>query len=104
MIVEVPTFPGCVVPARPIGTLITRDKKGEDQKILAVPRGDPRFSGIRGRRDLAPHWLREIRTFFATYKTLEGDEPELSGWRNAPTAWSVIDRARARRSSGLGAS
>jgi inorganic pyrophosphatase len=47
VIVEEPTFPGCVVPARPIGTLFMRDSKGEDEKILAVPVGDPRFDEIR---------------------------------------------------------
>src|SRR5690348_9129624 len=73
VIVEEPTFPGCVVPARPIGTLFMRDAKGEDEKILAVPVGDPRFDEIKTLDDLAPHWRLEIETFFATYKTLEGD-------------------------------
>src|SRR6267143_3952331 len=30
IIVEEPTFPGCVVPARPIGTLLMRDERGDD--------------------------------------------------------------------------
>jgi inorganic pyrophosphatase len=42
VIVEEPTFPGCVMPVRPIGTLFMSDSKGEDEKILAVPVGDPR--------------------------------------------------------------
>jgi inorganic pyrophosphatase len=100
VIVEEPTFPGCVVPARPIGTLFMRDAKGEDEKILAVPVGDPRFDEIKTLDDLAPHWRLEIETFFATYKTLEGDDAEVQGWRGVDVAWKVIDAARARHRQG----
>ena len=96
VIVEEPTFPGCVVPARPIGTLFMRDSKGEDEKILAVPVGDPRFDEIRRLGDLAPHWQKEIETFFATYKSLESDDTEVGGWHDEKTAWRVIDAARKR--------
>src|SRR2546423_7145328 len=37
VMVEEPTFPGCLVSARPIGVLIMQDEKGEDSKVLAVP-------------------------------------------------------------------
>src|SRR5688572_2515035 len=59
-----PTFPGCVVEARPIGLLDMIDEKGRDQKVLAVPAGDPRFAPIADLSDLAEHWLREIMHFF----------------------------------------
>ena len=38
----------------------------------------------------------EIETFFATYKTLEGDVPLASGWRGAAAAWTAIEAARKR--------
>lgn len=94
VVVEEPTFPGCIIPSRPIGTLLMRDSKGPDEKILAVPVGDPRFDTIRDLKDLAPHWLREIETFFATYKALEGDDVELTGWRGSRMAWSLIEKSR----------
>ena len=94
VIVEEPTFPGCIVPARPIGTLLMRDSKGEDEKILAVPVGDPRFDEINELTDLSKHWLREIETFFATYKELEGDAVTLGGWQGAKTAWALIEKSR----------
>ena len=94
VVVEEPTFPGCVIPARPIGTLLMRDSKGEDEKILAVPIGDPRFDEIKELTDLPKHWLREIETFFATYKELEGDAVSLGGWKDAKTAWSLIEKSR----------
>ncbi len=99
VVVEEPTYPGIIVPTRPIGTLLMRDEKGEDEKILGVPLGDPRFDDVRELSDLAPHWLREIETFFGTYKQLEAAEVELRGWKGARTAWSLI--ARSRRKGGL---
>ncbi|HEX9496531.1 MAG TPA: inorganic diphosphatase [Candidatus Limnocylindria bacterium] len=97
VIVEEPTFPGCVMAARPIGTLFMRDAKGEDEKILAVPVGDPRFDEIRTLDDLAPHWRKEIETFFSTYKVLEADDTEVRGWHDETVAWKVIDAARERK-------
>ena len=94
VVVEEATFPGCIVPARPIGTLLMRDSKGEDEKILAVPVGDPRFDEIKELTDLPRHWLREIETFFATYKELEGDAVTLGGWKGAQVAWSLIEKSR----------
>lgn len=96
VVVEEPTFPGCVVPARPIGTLLMTDEQGDDEKIVAVPVGDPRFAEVKELRDLAAHWRREIETFFSTYKTLEGKQKavRLRGWRNARTAWTLIERSR----------
>jgi inorganic pyrophosphatase len=86
-----PTFPGCVIPARPVGVLDMRDESGLDQKILAVPTGDPRFDDIRNLGDLQPHWLAEIENFFATYKTLEGTTTEVRGWLDAEAAWRIIE-------------
>jgi inorganic pyrophosphatase len=97
VIVEEPTFPGCVMSVRPIGTLFMRDAKGEDEKILAVPAGDPRFDEIKALKDLAPHWKKEIETFFATYKSLESDDTEVEGWNDEKSAWRVIEAARKRK-------
>ncbi len=85
-----PTFPGCIVPARPVGVLDMRDENGLDQKILAVPTGDPRFDGVNDLDDLQRHWLLEIENFFATYKTLEGTTTEIHGWLKAEAAWEII--------------
>jgi inorganic pyrophosphatase len=94
IMVEEPTFPGCLVAARPIGVLIMEDEKGQDSKILAVPGGDPRFEAIRNLEDVAQHWLREIENFFATYKYLQDIKTALKGWDDRAAAWRVIDEAR----------
>jgi len=62
-----------------------------------VPVGDPRFDEVRGLNDLGKHWLREIETFFATYKELESTKAaDVKGWHGADVAWRLIEDARAR--------
>lgn len=90
VVVEEPTFPGCLLRGRPIGVLNMVDEKGPDEKILLVPEGDPRFDGVDDIGDLAPHWLREIENFFQTYKTLEGKLTEVTGWNGAARANELI--------------
>jgi len=43
VLVEEPTFPGCVVRSRAIGMFRMTDEKGPDDKIIAVPARDPRL-------------------------------------------------------------
>jgi inorganic pyrophosphatase len=102
VVVEEPTFPGCFVRARPVGTLMMRDEKGEDEKILAVPHDDPRFNGVRKLSDLGEHWPLEISAFFRTYKELQGLETEVRGWHDVDVAWRIIEEAKERHSGQLG--
>lgn len=94
VIVEEPTFPGCHVRARPIGTLDMQDEKGPDEKILAVLEDDPRFGGIDAIEQLQEHWIKEIAAFFRTYKELQGVAVEVRGWQSVEDAWRVIAQAR----------
>jgi inorganic pyrophosphatase len=91
-----PTFPGCLVPVRPVGVLDMIDEKGRDQKVLAVPDGDPRFREVSDLSDLAMHFLAEIRHFFEVYKTLEQKETEIIGWQGAASAEETILAAQQR--------
>ena len=90
-----PTFPGCVVRARPIGVLDMADEKGHDYKILAVAHDDPRWEGTGALEDISPHRLREIENFFETYKRLEHRPTEVRGWLGVADAWRIIDDALA---------
>jgi inorganic pyrophosphatase len=91
-----PTFPGCHLPARPVGLLRMHDDKGEDEKILAVPVGDPRFEEFHTLEDVPAHWLREIENFFATYKLLEDKDTDLYGWEGVDRALQIIEESRGR--------
>jgi inorganic pyrophosphatase len=93
VVISAPTFPGCVVRARPIGVLDMADEKGHDHKVLAVAHDDPRYEGTVALEDLSSHLLLEIENFFRTYKTLEHRPTDVKGWLGAPDAWRIIDSA-----------
>ena len=94
--VSEPTFPGCLIRVEAIGVLEMRDEKGEDEKVLCVPRHDPNWSTVSRLEDL-PHQLRdEIANFFSIYKQLELKDVEVVGWHPREAAYAAIDRARAR--------
>jgi inorganic pyrophosphatase len=95
--VSEPTFPGCMIAVEVIGMLEMRDEKGEDEKILCVPRHDPNWSGIERLEDLPEQLRDEIANFFSIYKQLEYKDVEVVGWRPREIAYEAIERARARR-------
>lgn len=96
VLVQEPTFPGCMIEARPLGGLDMADEKGPDFKVLAVPVGDPRFSHYRSLEEVGDHWLKEIETFFATYKLLEPKQTEVLGWHDEAKAREMIAQCRDR--------
>ncbi len=96
VLVEEPTFPGCLIETRAIGGLDMADEKGPDFKVLAVPVGDPRFDHVHSLTDLSEHWLREIETFFATYKLLEPKQTEVLGWHDMTRTNEIIAACRKR--------
>jgi inorganic pyrophosphatase len=93
-----PTFPGCLIQARPIGLFRMRDEKGVDHKILCVPLHDPQWNHIHNLSDVPPHLLLEIEHFFDVYKELEKKKTAVEGWEDAPEARRIINEARLRYS------
>jgi inorganic pyrophosphatase len=62
--VSEPTFPGCIVEAKPIGLLKMADEKGPDDHVVCVPCHDPAWNQLDD-IDQLPRQLRdEIRHFF----------------------------------------
>ena len=96
VLVQEPTFPGCLIAARVLGGLDMQDEKGSDFKVLAVPVGDPRFDHVRSLPDIGEHWLREIETFFATYKQLEPKQTEVLGWHDLDETLRMVGACRDR--------
>jgi inorganic pyrophosphatase len=75
-----PTFPGCVIEARPVGMLKMIDKGELDYKVLAVPATDPNFDEYNDMSDLPTHFPKEVQHFFMVYKQLQGTESTNEGW------------------------
>ncbi len=53
VLMDQPTFPGCVIAARPIGMLEMIDGGDRDEKILCVPAADPRYANVKSLKDVA---------------------------------------------------
>jgi inorganic pyrophosphatase len=91
-----PTFPGCVVAARPLGALAMSDEHGTDYKVLSVSCKDPRFLETRSLPDASSHLLREIEHFFRVYKDLEEKEVEVLGWIDQEQTYRIITECHQR--------
>ncbi len=92
-----PTFPGCVIQARPIGAFLMKDEKGTDNKIVAVPleKIDPRFKEIQKIENLGGHLKKEIELFLADYKKLEKEKykfVKIEGWAGIEKAQEIIKK------------
>ena len=85
-----PTFPGCLIPVRPIGMFAMADEKGPDEKILCVPCEDPYWNGYRSIDELPALLRAEIEQFFSIYKELEHKSVEVGGWRSREEALAEI--------------
>ena len=90
VLVNSPSFSGCVIEVRPIGVLRMVDQGQKDEKILAVAQSDPVYREINDANQLFPHLLRQIEHFFSIYKSLEGKKTELDGWEGAEAARRII--------------
>jgi inorganic pyrophosphatase len=71
VLLEEPTFPGCLIRCRAIGMFRMSDEKGPDDKVIALPAGDPRQAHLRDITDIAEFDRLEIQHFFEVYKDLE---------------------------------
>jgi inorganic pyrophosphatase len=89
-----PTFPGCIIEAKPIGLFKMWDEKGPDEKILCVPIHDPMWNTIESLDGVPPHLLNEIEHFFKVYKELEKKKTGIEGWEGLDAALKVIAEAR----------
>ena len=89
-----PTFPGCLLSCRPIGVLKMIDSGERDDKIIAVPSGDPRFKEIQKLSDLSAHFKKEIKNFWENYAELQPNKRiKVEGWGGRKTAKRLISQA-----------
>jgi inorganic pyrophosphatase len=94
VLVDTPSFPGCVQEVRPIGVLMMVDQGQGDEKIIAVGEGNPRYNDVVSYEDIYPHILKEITHFFSIYKDLEGKSVQVNGWKGAEEAREIILKAQ----------
>ncbi|MHB1594022.1 MAG: inorganic diphosphatase [Streptosporangiaceae bacterium] len=97
VLLDEPTFPGCLIRCRVIGMFRMRDEKGADDKVLCVPATDPRMAHLTDIEDVPEYDRLEIQHFFEVYKALEpGKEVEAAKWVGRQAADEEIEACRQR--------
>jgi inorganic pyrophosphatase len=97
VLLDEPTFPGCIIACRAIGMFRMADEKGADDKVLCVVATDPRMAHYSDIGDVAEFDLLEIQHFFEVYKALEpGKAVEGFQWVGRAEAEAEIDNCRRR--------
>jgi inorganic pyrophosphatase len=102
VMVNEPTFSGCLIEARVVGMFRMKDKGADDYKVLGVPNADPLFGHVKKLEDVPPHFLREVEHFFGTYKQLEGAHTESLGWIGSEEATQEVRDSVDRFRAGMG--
>ena len=89
VLLQAPTFPGCLIQCRTIGMFRMTDEAGGDDKVLCVPAKDPRQEHLQDIHHVPEFDRLEIEHFFSVYKDLEpGKSVEGAEW---------VDRAAAEQ-------
>jgi len=94
VLVDDPTFPGCIIESRPVALMEMLDDGEQDDKVICVPIEDPRFAHIGNLNDIPQQLLDEIGEFFRTYKNLEPrKETSVQAWKDREAAHAAIEHA-----------
>ena len=97
VLLDEPTFPGCLILCRAVGMFRMTDEAGGDDKVLCVPAGDPRLEHLRDIHHMPEFDKLEIQHFFEVYKTLEpGKEVHGGDWVGHDAAELEINASYAR--------
>jgi inorganic pyrophosphatase len=69
------------------------DSGEKDEKIIAVPAGDPRYADIHELDDLGEHFKKELTHYFEHYKDLQGKKVEANNWGDKAEALKVLSES-----------
>ncbi len=89
-----PLIPGILVRARPIAIMSMIDSGDRDDKIIAVPKDDPRWADTKDLKDINAHTLKEIEHFYSTYKKLQNKVVEVTGFKAQKEAVEAFERGQ----------
>ncbi|MFC1454583.1 inorganic diphosphatase [Candidatus Undinarchaeota archaeon] len=98
VLVDEPTFPGCVIEARPVGILNLAKKDRYVDSILLVPISDKKYEEVTELEDVADSVISNIDKWVVEMSKLAfaGEESELKvqGWAGSEKAKNSIKHSR----------
>jgi len=93
LLVDAPTFPGCIVRARPIGVLLAHKDGKPNHRVVLVPIVAKTMAGYRDIGDIPLGKLGEIEQFFRAVLNVDGLEHSLDGFGAREEAERIIVRS-----------
>lgn len=88
-----PLMPGILVKVRPVAIMEMTDNGERDDKVVAVPVDDPRFSDIQDITDLNKHFVKEMTHFFETYKKIQNKDVVIGAWSGKNEAMKAFEKS-----------
>lgn len=85
-------LPLTLVDCRPIGVMRMVDDQSRDEKIIAVPLGDPSMEEYEDIDQLPAHAIDEMQHFFQVYKMLENKATTVRAFGSAGEAERLVGR------------
>ena len=82
-----------LVQCYPIGVISMLDSGKKDEKIIAIPFGDPTYNTYKDISELPSHIFNEMTHFFNVYKNLENKETIASEVSGREAAIQIIHEA-----------
>ena len=79
-----------IVRCYPIGIITMLDRNEHDEKIIAIPFGDPQYNSYTDISQLPAHILDELKHFLSVYKQLENKKVDILSTGGAVQAKECI--------------
>lgn len=74
----------------PIGVIMMEDGGEKDEKIIALPYGDPTYNHYKDISELPEHIMKEMSHFFTVYKALEGKKTFIESVKDHKAAEEIV--------------
>lgn len=93
VISQIEIVPMCLVDAKPIGVMRMLDEGEMDDKIIAVATHDMSTNHYNDVSELPEHWIKELRSFFESYKELENKTVVVEDFQGKEIAHQIIEQS-----------
>ena len=97
VITDVPSWPGVVIPCRPLGAVLVEDhedgEKERNDRLVLVPSGAERFEHLENPESLPARMREEIEQFFLNAIFFTPKDAKILGWKGPKYADKLIARA-----------
>jgi inorganic pyrophosphatase len=98
LLMDVPAFPGCLVPSRLIGVMegeqLEGQKKVRNDRLIAVAELSHAFQDWKKLEDLPGQFITELEAFFVNYHKLEGRTYKLLGCKDTKRALDLVKKSQ----------